>query len=333
MPEEQRTQGESAGASVKAAAKTGKAVSDIAKGAATGGAHGAALAAVKHSKKWIGILVGLLLLPILIVAMLPVIIFGSLFGTGTDTPSGITDDTVLTQNMVDLNAGISSILSEGLTDVLNRIDANFADSGCDQKEVNNPYGADVVFNANAFIAMYCASKDTDVESISQSDLESLLNTHLDKLYAFTYQDESREVEGEPDPETGEATTETITVRVYTITYNGESYFSDEIFHLSEEQKALSNDYAQNLSVFLGDGSYQVLSSTEFTADGLSYEGVVFTDGETQVVYYNQLDERWKNLPYGTDDIGGYACGPTSMSIVVSSLTSETLAPPHMAQWA
>ena len=49
MPEEQRTQGESAGASVKAAAKTGKAVSDIAKGAATGGAHGAALA---KSRPW-----------------------------------------------------------------------------------------------------------------------------------------------------------------------------------------------------------------------------------------------------------------------------------------
>ena len=66
---------------------------------------------------------------------------------------------------------------------------------------------------------------------------------------------------------------------------------------------------------------------------LSYDGVVFTDGETQVVYYNQLDERWKDLPYGTDNIGGYACGPTSMSIVVSSLTSETIDPPHMAQWA
>lgn len=138
------------------------------------------------------------------------------------------------------------------------------------------------------------------------------------------------LKAEPDPETGEATTETITVRVYTITYNGESYFSDEIFHLSEEQKALSNDYAQNLSVFLGDGSYQVLSSTEFSADGLSYEALSSQMGETQVVYYNQLDERWKNLPYGTDDIGGYACGPTSMSIVVSSLTSETIDPPHMA---
>lgn len=54
----------------------------------------------------------------------------------------------------------------------------------------------------------------------------------------------------------------------------------------------------------------------------------FSDGETQVVYYNQLDERWKYELYGTDTIGGYACGPTAMSIVVSSLTSETVDPPH-----
>lgn len=53
----------------------------------------------------------------------------------------------------------------------------------------------------------------------------------------------------------------------------------------------------------------------------------------QVVYYNQLDERWKYSPYGTDTIGGYACGPTAMAIVISSLTSETIDPPHMAQWA
>ena len=66
--------------------------------------------------------------------------------------------------------------------------------------------------------------------------------------------------------------------------------------------------------------------------GLSYDGVIFSDGETQVVYYNQLDERWKYELYGTDTIGGYACGPTAMSIVVSSLTSETVDPPHMAQW-
>ena len=66
---------------------------------------------------------------------------------------------------------------------------------------------------------------------------------------------------------------------------------------------------------------------------LLYEGVIFTDGATEVVYYNQLDERWADLPYGTDNIGGYGCGPTSMAIVVSSLTDQTVDPPTMAEWA
>jgi len=79
--------------------------------------------------------------------------------------------------------------------------------------------------------------------------------------------------------------------------------------------------------------YQVLSMTEFSNMGASYEGVIFTDGVTQVTYYNQLDSRWAYSPYGTDHIGGYACGPTAMAIVVSSLTSDTIDPPHMAQWA
>ena len=156
--------------------------------------------------------------------------------------------------------------------------SNFILQSTDEKEVNNPYGSDINFNASSFVAMYCASKDTDVESISQADLEDLLRTHLSKLYSFTSRDDTRVVEGEPDPDTGETTTETITVRVYTITYNGEGYFADEVFLLTDEQKDLADNYAQNLSVFLGDGSYQVLSSTEFSAMGLSYEGVIFSDG-------------------------------------------------------
>ena len=36
------------------------------------------------------------------------------------------------------------ILSEGLNDVLARIDSDFAASGCDSKEVNNPFGSDAV---------------------------------------------------------------------------------------------------------------------------------------------------------------------------------------------
>lgn len=101
--------------------------------------------------------------------MLPSIIFGSLLGDGTDTPNGISSDEVLVQNMTAINESISSILSEGLTDVLERIDSDFASSGCDGKEINNPFGADVVFNANAFVSQYCAHKDTDIASISKED--------------------------------------------------------------------------------------------------------------------------------------------------------------------
>lgn len=347
MSEENRREHNSAAdSSVRAAAKTGKAVANIAKGAATGGIHGAALATAKSSKKWIFALVGLLMLPVIIVAMLPTIIFGSLLGDGTDAPNGISDNTVMTENMVELNTSISTILTEGLTNVLDRINSDYASSGCDGMEINNPYGSDVVFNANYFIALYCASKDTDAASISQSDLERVLRNHKDKLYSFTYTDEVRQVPVETEPVdtpsgTGGDTSEEAaepelvnqTIRVYTISYNGEAYFSDHVFALSSDQKNLAANYAQNLSVLLSDGVYQVLSSTEFSATGISYEGVVFTDGSTQVVYYNQLDERWRYEAYGTDDIGGYACGPTAMSIVISSLTSETVDPPHMAQWA
>lgn len=65
----------------------------------------------------------------------------------------------------------------------------------------------------------------------------------------------------------------------------------------------------------------------------SYDEVTFVDGATKVVYYNQLDSRWKNKPYGTDNIGGYACGPTSMAIVISSLTAHKVDPVYMADWA
>lgn len=179
---------------------------------------------------------------------------------------------------------------------------------------------------------YCAHKDTDVASISKEDMEALLTASKDKLYSFAFTDEEREIPLEQGDE-GSGETVHATIRIYTISYNGEAYFADQVFHLSDDQKLLASQYAQNLTVLLGDGIYQGLSETEFSAMDLSYDGVVFADGETQVVYYNQLDERWKYSPYGTDTIGGYACGPTAMAIVISSLTSETIDPPHMAQWA
>lgn len=161
---------------------------------------------------------------------------------------------------------------------------------------------------------YCAAKDKDFAAISLADMEQTLRAGKSHLYSFTKAVEYRD-RTETDPETGEETTITETWIIYTIVYNGEAYFADNIFHLSEEQKALATDYAQNLSLFLGDGMFQNLPSDFTTLPALG--DIRFTDGMTEVVYFNQMDEAYAGKPYGTDHIGGYGCGPTAMSIVVT----------------
>lgn len=79
--------------------------------------------------------------------------------------------------------------------------------------------------------------------------------------------------------------------------------------------------------------FQGVFTDEVSTGIPSLGNVIFRDGITDVVYFNQLDERYCNKPYGTDHIGGYGCGPTAMSIVVSSLTNETVDPEKMAEWA
>lgn len=60
---------------------------------------------------------------------------------------------------------------------------------------------------------------------------------------------------------------------------------------------------------------------------------ILTGGPVQIVYYRQTDERWGDSHYGSDKISTHGCGPTVMSMVVSSLTDTLIDPPSMAQWA
>ena len=328
----------SAAHTVKSAIKAGKAISGAAKGAAAGGPYGAVAGAVwagrKHIGKIIAVIIILLLLPVLFILMLPGLIFGGLINafSPADTEQPVLNsETAIVENANDITFTINSILGEALDDVMARIEADFASSGADQMEVKNPYSSGPVYNANLIISQYCAARDEDFESISLDDLAAVLRENKENLYSYTSVRESREVTSE-DPETGEETTTTEIWMVYTIRYNGESYLADHIFALTDEQKELASDYASNLSMFLGDGLLQNL--TEWTGNSIPSLGdVTFTDGVTPVVYFNQLDERYASQPYGTDNIGGYGCGPTAMSIVVSSLTDETVDPVAMAQWS
>ncbi len=66
---------------------------------------------------------------------------------------------------------------------------------------------------------------------------------------------------------------------------------------------------------------------------LAQDVEALSDGERLLVYYNQLDPAWADKPFGWDPIGNYGCGPTSLSMVVSSLTGEVIDPEEMAAWA
>lgn len=66
----------------------------------------------------------------------------------------------------------------------------------------------------------------------------------------------------------------------------------------------------------------------------NYTEINIQNGETQVVYFNQKDAPWGNMLYGTlKNIGVSGCGPTSMAMVVSSLSSTKISPIVAADWS
>ncbi len=310
----------------------------------------------------------LLLLPVLILMLLPGLIFGGFsnaFSSADMSAPVLNSETAVISYATEITFSINAILNEGIVDAEKRMEDDFEQSDCDCMEIINPYEDNPVYNANLFVSQYCAYKDKDFQSISLEDMEQILMEHVELLYSFTYTEEDRErpmteeeineairlweaahsteatdttEEGEPvssteiPPEPDIDTTVTETWRVYTLIYNGESYFADHIFALSDSQKALADNYAYNLTLFLGDGLLQNVSG--WNGNTISSLGnVLFTDGMTEVVYYNQLDERFAGQPYGADAIGGYGCGPTAMAMVVSSLSEDTIDPVEMADWS
>lgn len=60
---------------------------------------------------------------------------------------------------------------------------------------------------------------------------------------------------------------------------------------------------------------------------------VLTGGVVDLVYFNQGEEPWASSAYGPDEIRGYGCGPTSMAMLISSVSGEDLDPAQAAQAA
>lgn len=67
-----------------------------------------------------------------------------------------------------------------------------------------------------------------------------------------------------------------------------------------------------------------VGNIDVTGDVIHYDTV--GNGVKEVVYFNQLEEPWASLPYATSIIEDSGCGPTSMAIVISTLTGNNVTP-------
>ena len=195
-------------------------------------------------------IVAALLIPVMFILMLPSLLFG---GLGIASAEGsaealLNDSSALTENLTRIVNSINAVLDEGIEDVKARIEQDFATRTADNYEIVNPYEDHPPSNTSAFLAQYCAAKEADWTSISISDMEQIIRDGKQHLYPFTYTTEEREIEDDPETEEDESGTELW--YVYTIVYQGETYFADTIFHLTDEQKELAGNFAQNLNLFL-----------------------------------------------------------------------------------
>lgn len=92
-------------------------------------------------------------------------------------------------------------------------------------------------------------------------------------------------------------------------------------------EAFQQEYGFNQNIGIYEQDY-VDGSTD------SCEGVTFTDHGREVTYYSQFDKRWADIMYGTSGtIGQAGCGPTSMAIVISTLTGEAHDPVELSRWS
>ena len=260
--------GMKAASALRSAVKVGKSIAAAAKGGAAGGWIGAVAAFAWENRRLVAaIIVGLvviLLLPVVIIAMLPTLIFG---GTGSayspmdaDNPI-LNNPTVITENIESVTTSVETVFSESLNVILEEIEQD-KETLPENSNVMIVYPTVDESNINTanIISQYCAAKNQDYETVSVSDFEATIKNHKDKIYRYEKTEEMKTVEKTVtvvDSSTGEEKENIIITEekftVYTVFYNGENYFADNIFNLSAEQKELAKDYSENLSLYLSGG--------------------------------------------------------------------------------
>ena len=268
------------------ALKTASTITKAGFGAAGGpftAAIGIAIANRHGIAKIIIVIIAILLLPVLFILMLPGLIFGSLM----EDTGALNSNTIINDNIRASREAIVKVLEESHADILSEINAAIAKlPEGDTASINDSYAYNISVNANLLISQFCASQD-NYENINLRKLKSLIRKNKDGLFSYDVATETVTMEvvveggaeGENSPEGNEnaepqTKTVTFTRHTYTVQYAGDAYFADHVFHLTDEQKKLAQDYAENLTTFFGNAASGVAMAINLSDEVLSYRPAV-----------------------------------------------------------
>ena len=253
-------------------------------GAMSGGLYGAAVGVAKtFAPKLIKITliasVVLILLPVVVISSLPSVLFGWSMVPAQDLKDRKEYATV----METCYNQVSTYRQEVVDEI---VEEN--SSGADEVVINDDNSPMDVY---WFISIDGASHKQDVYNLNQAEIKRLIKDSLDVSVAKTTVKQS-------DDSSKTVVTITITTK------SPEEIMASH--GLDEEHK----NWAQLL--YNTTTSPQALSESDsdyISGSGVDYSGVTFKNGETDVVYYNQLDSRWANMLYGrAGTIGKEGCG-------------------------
>ena len=261
MPEQNKKQEQSvlsrtasAAGAANSALKAGKAIAGAAKGAAAG-PYGMLAAGLWENRKTVGKVLAaiatLLILPVLFILMLPSLVFGNL-GLDTVASDVLTDNNRIMENIAEAEVSIETILREKHDALLEKIEQAAGSLGSDcEYGITDDFSDRIIYESALVISQFCASQE-DYREINLAKLERMLHDNTDSIFTYTVQVTDYE---KTDEETGE--THTIHHYEYIVEYAGDSYFSQNVFRLTDEQMQTAEEYAANLHLFLFDTVYLV----------------------------------------------------------------------------
>jgi hypothetical protein len=283
------------------AARLANGIKNIAKGFVSGGLQGAAIAAAKSYapqliKAAVIAAILLFLLPVIIISALPAVLFG--WGTIPDTE--LKDRKVYAESMEDCYNKVAQYRQEVIVAIQAEHDGEGIIALEDDGGEIDPYWT---------IAVDGVKHRQDVYKLNEAEIKKLIRQSLEVSV--------RRVQAEE-----------VVVIYMTITTIQPEALMEKLAYSAEEQNWARLLY--NTATM----SQVVSESASDYADDTVYTAIPAGSGDRALVYYNQMDDRWKNTLYGrAGTIGKEGCGPAALATVVSTLTGRMVNPVEAANWS